>query len=117
MPKEVTTEEKKRTRAPKELELAGMPDGKVPKHIRERAEDLVRLSIDIDKMKEDQKDETEKLMDEMTKGNVPVVVVVYSKWKYRIRMKPGKTKLTIEDVGIDSAETPIVTAPKEHVDA
>ena len=81
-------------------ELPGMPEGNVPGPIREVAEAVVRLDMDIAKMKEDLKREHETLLDKMAKADIPVVIIVIDKWKYRIRAKTGKQKLVIEDAGM-----------------
>ena len=87
----------------KQSELPNMPEGSVPQHIRDRAEDVVRMAMDVEQLRDELEKEEEKLLDQMVMLKIPVVVVVVGKSKKRIRTKTGKLKLVIEDAGIEQA--------------
>lgn len=97
---------KKEAKRPVQPELPEMPEGSVPKDVREIAEDVIRMERDIAHMREDLNKEKEKLLDKMVRLDIPVAIVVIDKWKSRIRTKPGKLGLKVEDAGM-------VDAPKE----
>lgn len=85
----------------KQEEFSNMPEGSVPQNIRDIAEGVVRMDMDIQALKEELDIEQEKLLDQMVTQKVPVVVVVVGNSKKRIRTKSGKLKLVIEEAGIE----------------